>query len=64
MPDGTEEIHEETFGSLDPMEFRACYPESKRMAETICQELLPPISGSVLCREDRSFLRPGHDHQQ
>lgn len=37
MPDGTEEIHEETFGSLDPMEFRACYPESKRMAETICQ---------------------------
>lgn len=37
MPDGTKEIYEDTFGSLDPMEFRACYPESKRMAETICQ---------------------------
>lgn len=37
MPDEIEEINEDTFGSLDPMEFRACYPESKRMAETICQ---------------------------
>lgn len=37
MPEGTEEIYENTFGNLDPMEFRACYPESKRMAETICQ---------------------------
>ena len=37
MPDGTEEISEDTFGSLNPMELRACYPESKRMAETICR---------------------------
>lgn len=37
MPDGTKEILENSFGSLDPMEFRACYPESKRMAETLFQ---------------------------
>ena len=25
-----------SFGSIDPMRFRACYPESKRAAETLC----------------------------
>ena len=34
---GLEEIRETDFGSLDPMEQRACYPESKRMAETMIQ---------------------------
>lgn len=37
MPEGISEIFEDTFGSLDPTEVRACYPESKRMAETIFQ---------------------------
>lgn len=37
MPEGTTEIFEDTFGSLDPTEIRACYPESKRMAETLFQ---------------------------
>ena len=27
---------EHSFGSVDPMRFRACYPESKRAAETLC----------------------------
>ena len=27
---------EHSFGSIDPMRFRACYPESKRAAETLC----------------------------
>lgn len=31
------EIRENCFGNLDPMERRACYPESKRMAESILQ---------------------------
>lgn len=37
MPEGRTEIFEDTFGTLDPTEIRACYPESKRMAETILQ---------------------------
>ena len=37
MPDNVTEITEDLFGGLDPLEFRSCYPESKRMAETICQ---------------------------
>lgn len=31
------EIREEVFGSLDPMERRSCYPESKRISESILQ---------------------------
>ena len=27
---------EHSFGSIDPMRFRSCYPESKRAAETLC----------------------------
>ena len=27
---------EHSFGSVDPMRFRACYPESKRAAQTLC----------------------------
>ena len=27
---------EHSFGSVDPMRFRSCYPESKRAAETLC----------------------------
>lgn len=37
MPEMLETIEEDNFGSLDPMERRACYPESKRMAESILQ---------------------------
>ena len=37
LKDGIKEIKEDSFGSLDPMQFRSCYPESKRMAETIFQ---------------------------
>ena len=33
LPDGFDET---TFGSVDPMNPRACYPESKRAAETLC----------------------------
>jgi len=32
-----EEIPEELFGGMDPLEFRSCYPESKRIAESILQ---------------------------
>ena len=31
-----ESFDEHSFGSIDPMRFRACYPESKRAAETLC----------------------------
>ena len=37
MPGNTKEITEGTFGSMDPTELRACYPESKRMSETLLQ---------------------------
>lgn len=33
--DDAEEIFENNVGKLDPTELRACYPESKRMAETL-----------------------------
>lgn len=33
LADGFDETH---FGSVDPMNPRACYPESKRAAETLC----------------------------
>ncbi len=33
LTDGFDEMH---FGSIDPMAFRSCYPESKRAAETLC----------------------------
>lgn len=35
MPEGTYLIHEEDAGSLDPADSRSCYPESKRLAETL-----------------------------
>lgn len=35
--DNVEEIYEENMGVMDPTELRACYPESKRMAETILE---------------------------
>lgn len=37
MNDDVEEIPEELFGSLDPLEFRSCYPESKRISESLLQ---------------------------
>ncbi|HOB20833.1 MAG TPA: NAD-dependent epimerase/dehydratase family protein [Candidatus Atribacteria bacterium] len=37
MPDGTEEILESDYGSLDCKELRSCYPESKRLAETMLE---------------------------
>lgn len=35
-PELTEGFDETTFGSVNPMAARACYPESKRAAETLC----------------------------
>lgn len=35
--DNAEEIYEDTMGVLEPTELRACYPESKRMSETILE---------------------------
>lgn len=35
-PELTEGFNETTFGSVNPMAARACYPESKRAAETLC----------------------------
>ena len=35
-PDLAGGFDERTFGSVDPMNPRACYPESKRAAETLC----------------------------
>lgn len=35
-PELTEGFDENTFGSVNPMAARACYPESKRAAETLC----------------------------
>ena len=29
-------VREDCFGSVDPLDIRACYPESKRMGETMC----------------------------
>lgn len=35
--DNADEIYENTMGVLEPTELRACYPESKRMSETILE---------------------------
>lgn len=35
-PDGSRRITESTFDTLDPMQVRSSYPESKRMAEAMC----------------------------
>ncbi|GAA2721788.1 NAD-dependent epimerase/dehydratase family protein [Cellulomonas aerilata] len=35
-PDGSRRITESTFDTLDPMQVRSSYPESKRMAEALC----------------------------
>lgn len=35
MPEDKEEIYEEDMGTLDCLELRSCYPESKRMAENL-----------------------------
>lgn len=35
--EGKEFIREDDFGSFDPLDSRSCYPESKRMAETLLQ---------------------------
>ena len=35
MPSEINEIREENMGSINPIELRSCYPESKRMAENI-----------------------------
>lgn len=37
MDESVTEIREEDFGFLDPMERRSCYPESKRIAESLIQ---------------------------
>ena len=34
--DGVPIFSEDTMGKVDPAKFRACYPESKRAAETLC----------------------------
>lgn len=35
-PDGSRRMTESTFDTLDPMQVRSSYPESKRMAEALC----------------------------
>ena len=37
VPDSTEEVKENDYGYLDPMDVRSCYGESKRMGETMCR---------------------------
>ena len=39
---------EHSFGSVDPMRFRACYPESKRAAETLCASYAQQYGVDVL----------------
>ena len=39
---------EHSFGSVDPMRFRACYPESKRAAETLCASYVQQYSVDAL----------------
>ena len=39
---------EHSFGSIDPMRFRACYPESKRAAETLCASYAQQYGVDVL----------------
>ena len=34
---GKQELREDSFGSVDCLSVRACYPESKRVAETLCE---------------------------
>ena len=35
-PAGVQTLDEHSFGSVDPLELRASYPESKRLCETLC----------------------------
>ncbi|MFR9523359.1 MAG: NAD-dependent epimerase/dehydratase family protein [Rikenellaceae bacterium] len=37
VAEGVTILNEETIGAIDPIDSRSCYPESKRMAETICK---------------------------
>ena len=37
MPEGTTEIHESDCGAMNCKELRACYPESKRISETMLE---------------------------
>ena len=51
---GMEPYSEEDYGFLDILNFRACYPSSKRAAETLC------IAYSVEYGVDTVIARPGH----
>ena len=35
-------MDEQAFGTLDPLDDRSCYPESKRAAETLLKSYLSP----------------------
>ncbi|MFT4144614.1 MAG: NAD-dependent epimerase/dehydratase family protein [Mobilitalea sp.] len=37
LPPEVAEIQEDNYGSIDPQDLRSCYPESKRMAETLLE---------------------------
>ena len=50
------EIKETDFGKLDPMEQRSCYPESKRMAETMIQSYYDQY------RVEASVVRIAHSY--
>lgn len=40
---------EENYGRIDPMNPRACYPESKRAAETLCASYAAQYEADALC---------------
>jgi len=54
--ENTDRIREDEFGSLDPLQLRSCYAESKRMGENIC------ISYSSQYNLLTNVIRPFHTY--
>jgi len=49
-------VREDIYGSVDPLDIRACYPESKRMGETMCASWLRQYGTAT------KIVRPFHTY--
>ena len=52
--EGTDPYHEQDYGFVDILNFRACYPNAKRVAETLC------VSYAEEYGVESVMVRPGH----
>jgi nucleoside-diphosphate-sugar epimerase len=56
LQDNSQEVPETEYGPIDPLDMRACYSESKRIAETMC------VAWSHQYGLDTSIVRPAHTY--